>query len=292
MAYRVELSKTGRAGCTAVHCKKEGIKIQKGELRNGVLVDMGDYQSMKYRHWGCVTPSVIFNWKETSGGDMDLVDGYDELPDECKVKVARAFEQGHVDDEDWNGDLECNRYDPENKKQGMFVKPMTATEKKNIERAEAKAAKEAAKADGSSKPAKKRSRKQAEDEGDEEEAPPAAKKARGKKAKDEDAEADEDVPTAKNKSKAKKARSEAEPEPEPAKKSRARKAKAEPISDEVEAEEVDDEPQPAATKKSKATKKAPATREEPLDEPDDEQEEAIEKPKAKAKGRKKKAASE
>lgn len=52
---------------------------------------------------GCVTPQVIHNWKERSEGDMELVDGYDELPDEFKVRVARAFEQGHVDDEDWNG---------------------------------------------------------------------------------------------------------------------------------------------------------------------------------------------
>lgn len=35
--------------------------------------------------------------------DMDLVDGFEELPDEAKEKVKRALEQGHVDDEDWNG---------------------------------------------------------------------------------------------------------------------------------------------------------------------------------------------
>ena len=50
-----------------------------------------------------MTPEVIHNWKETSGGDMDLVDGYDALPQEVQEKVVRAFEQGHVDDEDWNG---------------------------------------------------------------------------------------------------------------------------------------------------------------------------------------------
>lgn len=35
--------------------------------------------------------------------DMDMVDGYDELPDEVQEKVKRALEQGHVDDADWNG---------------------------------------------------------------------------------------------------------------------------------------------------------------------------------------------
>jgi len=43
----------------------------------------------------------INTWKTETGGDMDNVDGYDELPNDMKEKVARALEQGHVDDEDW-----------------------------------------------------------------------------------------------------------------------------------------------------------------------------------------------
>lgn len=50
---------------------------------------------------GCVSPMNINTWKTETGGDMDNVDGYDELPDEMKEKVARAMKQGHVDDEDW-----------------------------------------------------------------------------------------------------------------------------------------------------------------------------------------------
>lgn len=34
---------------------------------------------------------------------MEFVDGYDTLPPEVQEKVKRAIEQGHVDDEDWNG---------------------------------------------------------------------------------------------------------------------------------------------------------------------------------------------
>lgn len=34
---------------------------------------------------------------------MELVDGYDELPAPLQEKVERAFEQGHVDDDDWTG---------------------------------------------------------------------------------------------------------------------------------------------------------------------------------------------
>lgn len=50
-----------------------------------------------------MTPAVLHNWHETSGGDMDLIDGYDELPADAQEKVKRALDQGHVDDEDWNG---------------------------------------------------------------------------------------------------------------------------------------------------------------------------------------------
>ena len=38
-----------------------------------------------------------------SDGDLDLVDGYDELPDHFQPKIERALQRGHVDDEDWNG---------------------------------------------------------------------------------------------------------------------------------------------------------------------------------------------
>lgn len=46
-----EISATKQAGCQAPHCKKENVKIQKGEIRQGVLVTTGEYQSMKWRHW-------------------------------------------------------------------------------------------------------------------------------------------------------------------------------------------------------------------------------------------------
>lgn len=52
---------------------------------------------------GCVTPAVLHNWNETADGDMEMVDGYEELPAELQEKVKRALEQGHVDDGDWMG---------------------------------------------------------------------------------------------------------------------------------------------------------------------------------------------
>lgn len=52
---------------------------------------------------GCVTPAQIDNLIETSGGDTEMVDGYDELPEEYQEKVKFALENGHVPDEDWKG---------------------------------------------------------------------------------------------------------------------------------------------------------------------------------------------
>ena len=56
-----------------------------------------------------MTPVQLSSWWENAEHDMDLIDGYDELDTEAQTKIKRALEQGHVDDEDWNGDVEMNR---------------------------------------------------------------------------------------------------------------------------------------------------------------------------------------
>ncbi|KAF2863892.1 zf-PARP-domain-containing protein [Piedraia hortae CBS 480.64] len=122
MSYRIEVSPNNRAVCSATKCKDEKVKITKGEMRHGVMITFKDKQSWKFRHWGCVTPEIIHHWKEASEGNMDLVDGYDELPDDAKEKVKRAFEQGHVDNEDWKGDVELNTPFDGQKNRGMFLK--------------------------------------------------------------------------------------------------------------------------------------------------------------------------
>jgi len=58
---------------------------------------------------GCVTPTQISNLASSLEGDMSMLDGYDELPSEDKERVERAISQGHIDDEDWRGDVEFNR---------------------------------------------------------------------------------------------------------------------------------------------------------------------------------------
>ena len=50
-----------------------------------------------------MTPVQLANLIEDSGGDTDMVDGYDELPANFQEKVDFALENGHVPDEDWKG---------------------------------------------------------------------------------------------------------------------------------------------------------------------------------------------
>jgi hypothetical protein len=54
-------------------------------------------------HRGCVTPKQIGNLIESSGGDTDMVDGFDEVPAEYQEKIQFALENGHIPDEDWKG---------------------------------------------------------------------------------------------------------------------------------------------------------------------------------------------
>ncbi|MCJ1360973.1 hypothetical protein MMC16_000068 [Acarospora aff. strigata] len=107
--YRLEISKGSRAGCRSKECLDNAVKIQKGELRFGTQVEIQEKQAWHWRHWGCVTPRQLTNWNETTEGNVDYLDGYDEITPELQEKVKRALEQGHVDDEDWKGDVEFNR---------------------------------------------------------------------------------------------------------------------------------------------------------------------------------------
>ncbi|KAH8917644.1 zf-PARP-domain-containing protein [Atractiella rhizophila] len=108
MSYRVEYASSARAGCKSgkTHgCM--GQKIEKGSLRFGTYVTMniggGDGKgSFQWRHWGCVSDKVLANMKtKLLDGESDdkpvddLLDGFDELKDEDKEKIRKAWEVGH-----------------------------------------------------------------------------------------------------------------------------------------------------------------------------------------------------
>lgn len=93
-----------------------GTPIGKGELRFGTLVDIMGKTSLcvllchseiprsnilcsQWRHWGCVTSRILTNAKNIHDEASD-VDGFEDLNDEDQGRVSKAWEEGHVADED------------------------------------------------------------------------------------------------------------------------------------------------------------------------------------------------
>ncbi|KIW53568.1 hypothetical protein PV05_09128 [Exophiala xenobiotica] len=217
--YRLEMAKTGRAGCQNSKCKYEGVKIEKGEFRFGTQAFIKEHFCWLWKHWGCVTPLQIANLQSQVGpledfDDLDadlsaILDGYEDLTPEAQEKVKYALQNGHVADEDWKGDPEFNR-------PGMKGINKRTPKKKAVD---------------------------VEEEGDQEAAEaaetptkPKAKKSRAKKVK---AESDEEIdipvspPPKKTTGRKRKAAAKVEHEPaeKPKRKSRAKKVKAEEQDD-------------------------------------------------------------
>lgn len=136
---------------------------------------------------------------EVIDNNFDYLDGYDELSEDAQEIVRRAFEQGHVDDEEWRGvsspdaplymliadtdqDIEQNR-------------PGARGYRTPVKKQKAK--KDEGTGSPSKPPAKKRGRAKKEDasDADETKQPPAKKtKAAAKKAKVTDPVSDDEAP--------------------------------------------------------------------------------------------------
>lgn len=129
------------------------------------MVSFNQKKNSAWRHWGCVTPKILENVQK-SLSDPGELDGFEELNEVDKAKIIKAWQDGHVADEDI----------PDTAR-----KPEGEEEEKPKKRA----------------PAKKAAKKKDEDaeEGTEEEAEEKPKKKPAKRApkkKDEDAEEGED----------------------------------------------------------------------------------------------------
>ncbi|CAI7610545.1 unnamed protein product [Penicillium pancosmium] len=116
MPYRFELASSNRAGCQTKECKDNKVKIKKGELRVGSWIDTERAQYWAWRHWGCTTPRVLLNIKSSIADeeddkqlDFDALDGFDELSPEHQEKIKTAIEKGHIEDDEWKGDIAHNR---------------------------------------------------------------------------------------------------------------------------------------------------------------------------------------
>lgn len=88
--YRVEYATTSRAKCQGPKpCK--GTAIAKGDMRFGTWVVMNEHGSFKWRHWSCVTPSVLRNVMGTLEEKVEELDGFEDLRPEDQEKVKYAF---------------------------------------------------------------------------------------------------------------------------------------------------------------------------------------------------------
>ncbi|KAK1239152.1 hypothetical protein MKX08_006213 [Trichoderma sp. CBMAI-0020] len=251
--YRIEISPNNRAGCHEAACKKQVVKIQKGEIRFGSWVEIKEHGSWSWKHWGCVSGRQIAGLQESCGGDpdnydFDAIDGYDELEDdEIKEKIQRCIKQGHIDPEDFKGDPEKNKLG----EKGIFLnaKQKAAKEKAAAEASDA----DEAPAKKSGKGGRKKAAKDVDDG-------PKAKKA----GKPKRVEADEEEPKAKSKSKAKaKSASEGDAEePAATKKLPKRGSKAKPVKPEEETvdEDKSQEKEDVAPVKATRGRKASASK--------------------------------
>lgn len=127
LTIRIELAKQGRAGCRNTACKKAEIKIGKGEFRAGTFVELPNGNSgWHWKHWfvlstasstrrltflrGCFTPLQLEKLNGQIEGldldddkDMEVIDGWEDLPQEQRDLLREALKQGHVGDDVWKG---------------------------------------------------------------------------------------------------------------------------------------------------------------------------------------------
>ncbi|KZT52628.1 zf-PARP-domain-containing protein [Calocera cornea HHB12733] len=246
-AYRIEYAASARAKCKGPKpCS--GTPIAKGLMRIGTLVDIQGHQAFQWRHFGCTTAKLMGNILKNVG-EIEELDGYEDLTPEDASKIKKAFDTLTIEPEDI----------PESAR-----KP-PADEDED--------------ADGSEKPKPKAKRaprkKPVKEEDDEEEEPPKKKRrAPAKKVKKEEVEEDDDEggdpedgkvdedddeEDVKPKKRApKKAAPKAEPKPKKARTSaEKKKAVDDALADDGELTEPEDEKPKAGEKRKRApTKKA------------------------------------
>ncbi|KAF8906728.1 hypothetical protein CPB84DRAFT_360495 [Gymnopilus junonius] len=179
--YRLEYAASARAKCKECLSGPKpcsGTPIGKGELRFGTLIDMRGVQSFVWRHWGCVTKKILENVKKNFEEASEL-DGFEELRPEDQARVIKAWQEGHVADED----IPESARKPEGEQEEKPKKATKKVSKKKADESEGEAIPEEkpkkAKA-GSSKKAAPTS--EAEDEEKEEVEEKPKKKAPAKKA--------------------------------------------------------------------------------------------------------------
>lgn len=94
-----QYANSGRAKCNGRKpCK--GTAIAKGQIRFGTWVTLQEHGSFKWRHWGCLTASVLKNVSNEVEGKIEELDGFEDLKPEDQEKIKKAFEDGQIDPSD------------------------------------------------------------------------------------------------------------------------------------------------------------------------------------------------
>lgn len=109
--YKADVA-TRAAACRGGDCVSDNIKITKGHLRLGILVNFdGEHTSTYYKHWvSCFLPSgkgLVLNIPQKCMSEYDLASaqmcyekgffyGIDNIPEELKEVVLKTFETGEV----------------------------------------------------------------------------------------------------------------------------------------------------------------------------------------------------
>ncbi|EJT99408.1 zf-PARP-domain-containing protein [Dacryopinax primogenitus] len=194
-AYRIEYASSARSKCKGPKpCS--GSPIAKGIMRVGTLVDIKGIQSFQWRHFGCVTDRFMGNILK-SVGEIEELDGYEDLKLEDQEKVKKAFETRTIEPEDIPESAKKPEADGEGEEEEKPKKKRTTKKTdKDEEEGEPKkkrATKKTDKNEEEEEPKKKReTKKKAKDE-DEEDEPPKKRVRKAKpKKKDEDEDEDEE----------------------------------------------------------------------------------------------------
>ncbi|KAJ6587041.1 SNF2 family N-terminal domain-containing protein [Mycena vulgaris] len=95
MSHAVGYSKSSRAKCHAPQCK--GTRLPVGTLRYGQTTTNDFGETVEWRHWGCVTPSIL---TQLAALTMDRVAGFNQLSVAHQNKIRTAISRRRVDPSD------------------------------------------------------------------------------------------------------------------------------------------------------------------------------------------------
>ncbi|ORX96593.1 hypothetical protein BCR34DRAFT_607580 [Clohesyomyces aquaticus] len=102
--FRLEHSVSDKAGCQQAACKREKVKVPKGELRLGLHQwhEMAQEEITVWRHWRCVPPTQLKGVILLAGEIPENVPGFSCISPESQEEIRLAFEAGKIVNKDFS----------------------------------------------------------------------------------------------------------------------------------------------------------------------------------------------